>query len=1126
MSLLFQKFSFVAFILSLKFAIGLSAQPRPVTFEHISLEEGLSQSAVTCILQDRQGFMWFGTYDGLNKFDGYDFVVYKHDLQNPHSLSDNTIQALFEDSAGMLWIGTREGLCRFDPGYEKITRYLHNPNDPHSLSHNTVTAICESRHGNATVLWVGTQGGGLNRFDPESQRFVRYQRDANNPASLSSNQVRSLHVSYQDNVTTLWIGTFNGLNRLVLSTENNGQNAEVSFVRYRHDPNNPQSLSDNRIWSIAEESNGVLWLATFGGGLNRFDPDAQSFTRFLHDPKDPASLSNNTVRPILISQRDSTIWIGTSGGLEKFETQRQRFIHHQHDETNPGSLSNDDVWSLYEDQSGALWIGTYGGGLNKFSPAKEKFIHVRHDPLNPKSLGYNMVMAIHEARAGDKTTLWIGTGGGGLYEYDASREQFIAYRHDPTDPMSLSSNGVAAIYQDHQGTLWIGTGVGLNKMLPGHKRFKRYLHDPANPNSISENGVSTIVETHHGGKSFLWIGTGSAGLNRFDPQTGRFQRFQHNPEDSTSLSNDRIYALYVEPEANGNSRSLWIGTDAGLNQLVLDEAAFSTNGASLAPVRFTRYRQDSANPKSLSNNRIFSIYADPDSINESLWVGTWGGGLNRLNRRTGEFTYFTEKDGLPNNVIYGILGDGEHNLWLSTNSGLSKLVLSEAEGFNPATGMFRNYDVDDGLQSKEFNQGAYFKSRAGEMFFGGINGFNRFYPSRVRDNPYAPPIVLTAFEKFDKLVPLEKAITASDKVKLTYRDSFFSFTFAALDYTNPRKNQYAYKLDGFDEDWIYSGTRRYASYTNLDGGEYIFRVKGSNHDGVWNEEGASIKIIVTPPFWKTWWFLSLAGLAALGLAYGSYRRKLEARLEKERIVNELKAAHEMQMGLMPTTAPQVEGFDIAGICQPAEAVGGDFFDYFWLDFDKHQFGVMLVDVSDKAMKGAMTAVMTSGMVSAEIGYNRSPHAIMQNVNRAMYWKTPANAFTAMLFATINPFTKILRFANAGLTRPLLRRGGEMIYLKVAGAHFPLGIQEEVKYQETELPLQSGDVLVFYTDGLPEAMNAKEELFDYPRLERLLRGLPDTLSAAEIINSLVQKVQNFTGNAERHDDMTIVVVRVK
>ncbi len=1118
MTLQFRNAAIVAFVLSLRLAANLFAQPNPIIFEHISLEQGLSQSVVTCILQDRKGFMWFGTYDGLNKFDGYDFVVYKHDLQNPNSLSDNTIQALFEDSAGMLWIGTREGLCRFDPRYEKITRYHHDPDNPHSLSHNTVTAICETRDGEATALWVGTQGGGLNRFDHESQRFIRYQRDANNPASLSSNQVRSLHVSYQNNATTLWIATLNGLNRLVLSNESRGENSEVAFIRYRHDPNNLQSLSDNRVWSIAEEANGILWLATFGGGLNRFDPTTQTFTRYLHNPSNPASLSNNTVRPILISQRDSTVWIGTSGGLEKFDAQTQHFIHHQHDETNPGSLSNDDVWSLYEDKSGALWIGTYGGGLNKFSPARHKFIHVRHDPVNPKSLGHNMVMAIHEAREGDKTSLWIGTGGGGLYQYDASREAFIPHRHNPANPASLSSNGVAAIYQDHQGALWVGTGVGLNKMLPGQKRFKRYLRDPANPNSLSENGISAIAETRHGDKSFLWIGTGSAGLNRFDPKTERFQRFRHNPADSASLSNDRIYALYVEPTANGSSRSLWIGTDDGLNQLVLDEAALSTNGASLAPVRFLRYQQKFPNPKGLSNNRVFAIYSDPDSINQSLWVGTWGGGLNRLNRATGEFTYFTEKDGLPNNVIYGILGDDDGHLWLSTNNGLSK--------FNPATGIFRNYDVDDGLQSKEFNQGAYFKSRNGEMFFGGINGFNRFYPRRVRDNPYTPPIVLTAFEKFDRLVPLEKAISSSDKITLTYRDSFFSFAFAALDYTNPRKNQYAYKLEGFDEDWIYCGTRRYASYTNLDGGEYLFRVKGSNHDGVWNEEGASIKIVVTPPFWKTWWFLSLAGLAVLGLAYGSYRRKLEARLEKERIVNELKAAHEMQMGLMPTAAPQVAGFDIAGICQPAEAVGGDFFDYFWLDFDKNQFGLMLVDVSDKAMKGAMTAVMTSGMVSAEIGHNRSPHAIMQNINRAMYWKTPANAFTAMLFATINPITKILRFANAGLTRPLLRRGGEMIYLKVDGAHFPLGIQEEVNYQEAELALQSGDVLVFYTDGLPEAMNTKEELFDYPRLERLLRPLPDTLSAAEIIDALAQKVQSFTGNAERHDDMTIVVVRVK
>ncbi len=1096
--------------LCVRFASGLSAQPGMIAFEHISLEQGLSQSVVTCILQDRKGFMWFGTMDGLNKYDGYSFSVYKHDLQNPHSLSDNSIQALFEDESGVLWIGTRSGLNSFDRRSEKFTRYLHDPNDPHSLSHNTINAICETRHDSAATLWVGTNGG-LHRFERARKRFLRYQHDPNDAASLSDNAVRALHVSYNTGAALLWIGTLQGLDQLAPPPFPQ----QARFIHFKPDFKNPQGLGDNRVLSIAEEAGGVLWLGTFGGGLQRFDPRTQQFEHYRHDPRDPASLRHNVVRPLAISQRDSTatLWIGTGGGLEQFDMQQRRFFHHQHDDTNPGSLSNNDVWSIHEDRSGTLWIGTYGGGLNKFSPAQRKFAHVRHDPMNPNSLGHNMVMALHEARAGDKSRLWVGTGGGGVYEYDPERERFIAYRHDPENANSLSNDGVAAICQDHTGALWIGTGIGLNRLSPDQKRFTHFLNDPNDPHSLSGNGISAIVETRHRGKSFLWIGTGNAGLNRFDPQTGRVQRYQHDPMNPHSLSHNRIYGLHVAP-GNDDSLALWIGTDSGLNQLALNEAAFSTEGA----VRFRRYKHDPNNAASLSSDRIFSFCSAPDSAGRVLWVGTWGGGLNRFEQRSGQFTYFTEKDGLPNDVIYGILCDADGKLWLSTNNGLSK--------FDPVARTFRNYDVDDGLQSNEFNQGAYCKSRTGEMFFGGINGFNRFHPEQVRDNPYAPPIVLTAFEKFDKLMPLESAVSETEKITLSYRDNFFSFVFAALDYTNPAKNQYAYKLEGFDEDWIYCGTRRYASYTNLDGGEYLFRVKGSNHDGIWNEEGVAVTIIVTPPFWKTWWFLTLFALTVGALVYIGYRRKLHVRLEKARIVNELKAAHDMQMGLMPTSAPHVAGFDIAGLCQPAEAVGGDFFDYFWLDAQKSKFGVVLVDVSDKAMKGAMTAVLTSGVMSAEIVHGHAPAALIQNLNRVMYSKTPANAFIALLFSTIDLSSKTLCFANAGLTRPLLRRGEEIIYLKAEGLHFPLGILQEVQYEEMSLPLQSGDLLVFYTDGLPEAMNENEELFDFARLERTLRALPRHMPAAQVVHELLQEVQRFTGNAQQHDDLTIVVMRVE
>lgn len=1077
----------VTIALALARFANLQAQPHDIEFERISLEQGLSQSVVTCILQDRKGFLWFGTMDGLNQYDGYGFTIYKHDAQNANSLSDNSITAIYEDRLGMLWIGTRDGLNCFERRTGRFTRYVHDSAQPWSLSHNWISAISADTVQGTNRLWIGTLGGGLELFEPKTQGFLHFRHDAANPNSMSSNQVRAIYV---DKLGVVWVGTAAGLNKLVLSNDQGTPAAQ--FTHFKNAPTDPASLSHNVISSIYEDHAGHLWLTTFGGGLNKFDRASGKFKRYLHDSKNPHSLNHNTARPICADPQRGTLWIGTSGGLDEFDPATERFTHHQNEPANPNSLSNDDVWSVYEDKSGALWVGTYGGGVNKFSAAKEKFLHYKYDPADPNGLGHNMVMSIGEDRHG---ALWVGTGGGGLYQYDAGQRKFTRYQHTPANPGSLSSDGVAAICTDKTGTLWIGTGTGLDRFDAARRQFIHYRHDPLNPHSLSANGVSVIRDDPH--EAVLWIGTGAGGLNKFDRAAEKFVRYQHDPQDPGSLSDNTVYTILLDP-----ANELWIGTANGLNKF------------DRVNNRFIRYQHDHANPQSLSNNRVFSLYANTPN---TLWVGTWGGGLDYFDQRTGTFTHFTEKDGLPNGVIYGILGEASGRLWLSTNNGLSR--------FDPATKTFRNYDVADGLQSNEFNQGAYFKNKNESMFFGGINGFNQFFPGRINDNPHAPPLVLTAFKKFDKPAKLDTAITEIKRLQLSHRDNFFSFTFAALDYTNPEKNQYAYKLEGFDEDWIYCGTRRYASYTNLGGGEYTFRVKGSNSDGVWNEAGVAVKIVVTPPFWKTWWFIALAVIALGGIGYGVYRHKLHDDLEKARIASELKAAHDMQMGLMPANDPVVAGFDISGICKPAEAVGGDFFDYFWLDEEKTKFGIAVVDVSDKAMKGALTAVMTSGMVNSEVGYSQSPSIILQKVNAALYRKTERNAFITMSLAIIDTAKRTLTFANAGMTEPLLVRAGEIQYLKVEGMRLPLGVQRKLSYRGLTTPLQVGDVLVFYTDGVPETMNEKQEMFDFARLEASIRTLPMSLRAAEIVKTLLQEVEDFSGALKPHDDITLVVVRV-
>jgi serine phosphatase RsbU (regulator of sigma subunit)/ligand-binding sensor domain-containing protein len=1087
------------------------ARNHSLKFERLSLEQGLSQSVVTCIVQDRQGFMWFGTMDGLNKYDGYEFTVFKHDPLDSNSISHNHITALYEDSSGTLWIGTRAGLHRFDRIREKFIRYQHDPNIAPALSQNGVTALIAGKSQNR--LWVGTTAGGLSLLDTQTGRVVAFKNDAQDPASLPGNRVQALAM---DRTGALWVGTWSGLARLEHLSEDG---RAASFTIFNHDPNNSSSLSNNAIWSIHEDSrnSGTLWITTFGGGINRFERATGQFKAYRHQTNEPFSLSHDVVRPVC-EDRQGTLWFGTGDGLNRYDREHDHFLSYKHDAVNPKSLSTNDVWAIYEDASGALWIGTYGGGLNKFSSAGEKFEHYDRDPNDPQSLGHNMVMAIAEDQQG---RLWIGTGGGGLYQVLTPPDnggythgmQFKRYAHDSANPRSLSNDGVAAIcagYYRGQPALWVGTGKGLHRMTV-EGQFVRYQYDAKNPHSLGGNGVSVIFASPLTGA--LWVGTGAGGLNRFvgNPDTTNgahaavqegFIRYQSDPANRNSLSSNAINSL---AESRLYDRLyLWIGTVSGLNRL------------NQVTGEIEQYRHLPNDSLSLSSDQVLAIYADPDSAGRVLWIGTAGGGLNLFEVQSEKFTVFTEKDGLPNGVIYGILGDDRGHLWLSTNNGLSR--------FSKATRRFRNYSVADGLQSNEFNQGAAFRNGKGEMFFGGIGGFNRFHPDQVKDNPYVPPIVLTSFKKLDKEVGLDTAISASTQIKLSYRDYFIAFAFAALDYTHPEKNQYAYRLEGFDEDWVYCGTRRYAIYTNLDGGRYRFRVKGANSDGMWNESGIAISVLVAPPFWKTWWFLTGAAMLLTGGGVLFHRRRLRLRLEKARLANELQAAHDMQMRLMPARAPQIPGFDIAGVCRPAEEVGGDFFDYIWLDENKTKLGIVVVDVSDKAIAGAMTAVLTSGMISSEVATFRAPRLLLRRINKTMHHKTDRHVFTAMSFAALDIADKTLTFANAGQTEPLLLRAGRLKYLQVEGMRLPLGLQKHVEYNEATLALHSGDLLVFYTDGLTDAMNSEQESFGQERLESTLAELPASLNAEEIVNAMFREVAKFTGAVRQYDDMTVVVVR--
>ena len=808
----------------------------PVRFERISTQHGLSNSTVRCIFQDSRGFMWFGTEDGLNRYDGYSFSVYRHDPEDPNSLASNDVRALAEDQNGIMWVGTwGGGLDRFDPETGMFTHFQHNPDLPWSQSgpsSNYVVSIAEDHEG---ALWIAASASGVDRFDPQTGEFTH----AHSLSGFSS-EIRDIHV---DRSGVIWFATVGrglySLDRSTLTGEGDTGGVPDAYAVipalgdidfYIHNPNDPHSLSSDLVLSIYEDSKGMLWVGT-SEGLNRLDQNTGQFTRYRHHPGRSHSLSSDIVFSIY-EDREGTLWVGTLDGLNILSSDTGWFTHYRNVPNDPYSLSSNFVVSLYEDQAGTLWVGTVGGGVNKADSFSARFAQYQNDPNDDNSLNNNFVQAILEDRDG---ALWIGTLGGGLNRLDRATRQWDHYVNLVGDPSSLSSNLVQSVYQDAQGVLWVGTdGNGLNRFDPQTERVVYYHHDPSDPGSLSGDDVGWILEDAHG---VLWLGT-NAGLERFDREEERFTLYLSYP----------VSHIYQDSEG-----ALWLSTNIGLHKY---------------DRRFTYYQHDPQDPSTLSDNRVIVVMEDHSGV---LWVGT-AGGLNRFDRASQTFVRYTEEDGLPHNAILGILEDQQGNLWLSTENGLSR--------FDPQTQVFTNYDIRDGLQGSLFVQRSFYKSDDGEMFFGGVNGFNAFYPEDIEDNPHPPPIVLTSLTLNGEEINVGAPVEALEAVTFRWPDDSFEFEFAALNYSQPDKNVYAYMLEGFDEDWLYVGGRRFGRYTNLPGGTYTLRLKGTNNDGVWNEGGTSLTVTIVPPIWATWWFRILSALVLVGVVFGGYRfrvRNIEAR---------------------------------------------------------------------------------------------------------------------------------------------------------------------------------------------------------------------------------------------------------
>jgi ligand-binding sensor domain-containing protein/signal transduction histidine kinase len=804
-----------------------------VQFQQISLEDGLSQSVVNVILQDRRGFLWFGTQDGLNRYDDYNFKVYKSDPEDANSLSDGWVESLFEDKDGFIWIGTYQGgLNKYDPLTDTFTRFRHIPQEPASISAGMINAIFQDHSG---VLWVGSEDG-LNQFDPARGSFKHYRNDPNNPKSLSQNNI---HVIYQDKKDRLWIGTLGG--GLELFDPSTG---EFKHFRVNSDSKDNKiekdTLSGAYIKSILEDAKGNLWIGT-EKGLNYFDPDRLQFEHYLTSETDSSTISNNSVNALLMDS-SGNLWAGTDYGLNRFDQTSGKFIRYFSNPLVPDSLSNNTILSLYEDREGVLWVGTWGEGINKHSPAKDKFTLYRYDPENPKSIPAEGVFGTAIEPSG---IAWFGSPGGGLTRFDPASGLATRYQADPNDPDSLVSSKVWVVFHEQAGTLWLGTSYGLDQMDARTGKFIHHKVDKENPDtSIRSNFVSQIYESPDG---TFWIGTGM-GLDRYDRSTGIFTHITDpsKPQGATSASVGGIF--------EDNDGFLWVGTS--------DSGAYRFDRKNNT---FRYYQTDPNNPKSLSHNIVLAIYQDDRGI---IWLGTGGGGLNRYDPKTDSFTALTERQGLPNNFVYCIIPDEQNNLWLTTNFGLSR--------FDPQTETFQNYTTSDGLQSNEFNSNACARNADGDIYIGGTLGVNLFSPSKIPTSNYTPPITLTSLTQNEKPIESAFSVENTQEITLEWPTNSFEFEFTSLSFAEPKKNQYAYMLEGFDTDWNAIGNKHEGRYTNLPGGEYILRLKGSNNDNLWNESGATLKVVVIPPFWQTWWFFMLAGFIVMAGVWGGYRLRIRS----------------------------------------------------------------------------------------------------------------------------------------------------------------------------------------------------------------------------------------------------------
>jgi len=818
-------------------------------FAQIYMEQKEANSNVLCIFQDSRGFIWLGTTDGLSKYDGYKFVLYEHDNNDKKSLIDNQIKAIAEDSQGNLWLGTANGISKFDYANEQFTNFFIDSLNPDRNRVNTLLVDQKD------YLWIGTDGGGLVRFNEVEGRFVflEYSPLKKDPRENAHRKIMAMSM---DRFKQLWLATGYGLFKFEMNKQSD------AFTHYVHNPNNEKSLINNQITTVLADDSGDIWLGTNEGNIDKLDIITGEFVHqpYQKDSKNDASFIDVST---IYQTKDGIIWCGGySSGLNSIDPKTGKIKRYLSDTSIPFSISSNDISLIYEDKAGVLWIATAGGGLDKLDRNASKFdVYFQRKDGENDGLSQRNIKAVWEDKIGN---IWIGTANEGLNKYNPITKTYTYFKNEQANANSLSDSRISALLEDKYGNIWVGTSKGLNAItISGNQvKIKRYFTEEGNSNAIPSNIITDLTADADGN---IWIGT-SDGLAKYKHETQSFSIYKRDIKFPETLSSNSIRCIRFTPSGRGEN-DLWIGTDGGgLNQMKLQNAVFKS-------FRYSYQKQGS-----LSDDRIASIYVDEYG---KVWIGTFGGGLDLLEvqKEKEPFTYFPARKGI-NSVVYAIIEDKSNNhLWLSGHRGLFKFDIIKRE-------VTRHYDINDGLPTDEFNIGAYHKGRSGKYYFGSVNGLVSFYPDNLPNNNYEPPIVITDFKVFNESVKLNtkenifinKHISIADEINMDSEEYSFSFEFAALHYSVPNHISYEYKLEKAGENtdkWIKTdAAHRMVTFSNLPYGNYQFTVRATNADNILSSKTKNIRINISLPFWRTWWFQSLAILALLSSFFAYYVYKI------------------------------------------------------------------------------------------------------------------------------------------------------------------------------------------------------------------------------------------------------------